>query len=453
MVLVTILLSVGLASCSSDDDSQTGDVRLADTVKTEQVIYADETSNGDITFTANAAWTATVRDANTGRSVGGSSVEWLTLNQYSGDAGTFTLAMTLMENLTGSDRKAEIIIQCGSTTITIVVVQKTTRQDGTTMKRIKEISCEETINSNLYGGGDGVSEDNFVRTFAYDEQGRVTRIVTTYPNHSDSWELSLVTATYDYSIVGEIAIRIAEVYSYSGSEEEVSEYRAILNEQGNVVVLQEKENGIYTDYIQFSYTADGYLAQVKDCDEYEQGEEKFSYTDGYFTKYTYKSRSDSTTVFDYSDSYAHSYKNNGQLDFMAYLYEDDDFDFLLHIGRLGRLGKYMPERLYFDYADAAYPLTNYTEPNVTIHEVHSYVSYISPYASVSYAFDSNDNLTTIKTVEPFTATTIEYDVVVGSELEYPDEPISYYNGYKYTIENRTESKKDDTNTRVFTIKY
>jgi len=440
MVLMAVLVSIGFTACSSDDDNEEKEVRLADGMKTEQVVYADETNNGGITFTADAAWTATVRDASAVRSTGGSSVEWLTLSQYSGNAGTYTLTLTLTENMTGSDRKAVIEILCGSTTISVTVEQKATREDGTIIKRIKEISCED-----IY---EGSSENSFVRTFSYDEQGRVARIVTTYPNRTESYKPSSVTATFDYDIVGEIGISIAEHYPQQ-TEDEISEYRAILNEQGNATVLQEKDGGSYTDYIKFSYTADGYLKQWKDCDEYSRAEANFAYTNDYFTQYTYKSDIDSTTVFDFSNCYPHSYKNSGQLDFMAYLYEDDDFDFLFYIGRLGRVGKYMPETLFYDYGEVTYAVQPYTEPNVTIHKTYSY-AHCPGKASVSYAFDSDDNLTTIKAVEPYTLTTIEYDAVVGNELIDSNYP---YHGYKYTVENRTEKTEEKTNTKVFTIKY
>ena len=59
-----------------------------------------------------------------------SEVNWLSLNMYSGDAGEYTLTMTLQPNLTGQDRVAEIIITCADTVIRIRVEQKGTKADG-----------------------------------------------------------------------------------------------------------------------------------------------------------------------------------------------------------------------------------------------------------------------------------------------------------------------------------
>lgn len=122
-------LSLGLLSaCSSDDDSQKS-LELTGGTTTSQTIYADETSKGEgIKFTASAAWSATVKPV--GNQARASEVEWLSLSAYQGGVGEFTLKMTLQPNLTGEDRKAEIIITCGDTVIRIQVEQKGTKADG-----------------------------------------------------------------------------------------------------------------------------------------------------------------------------------------------------------------------------------------------------------------------------------------------------------------------------------
>lgn len=73
-----------------ENDTQDDSIILADGTSTEQTIYADETNNEDIKFTATTSWTATVEDATTSRA-GSSNVDWLTLSQYSGEAGEYTL--------------------------------------------------------------------------------------------------------------------------------------------------------------------------------------------------------------------------------------------------------------------------------------------------------------------------------------------------------------------------
>lgn len=113
-------------SCSDDDEKES--IRLTGNTETSQVVYADETNKPEgIKFTATASWTATVKNVTTTRS---SEVDWLSLNMYSGDAGEYTLTMTLQPNLTGQDRVAEIIITCADTVIRIRVEQKGTKADG-----------------------------------------------------------------------------------------------------------------------------------------------------------------------------------------------------------------------------------------------------------------------------------------------------------------------------------
>lgn len=113
-------------SCSDDDEKES--IRLTGNTETSQVVYADETNKPEgIKFTATASWTATVKNVTTTRS---SEVNWLSLNMYSGDAGEYTLTMTLQPNLTGQDRVAEIIITCADTVIRIKVEQKGTKADG-----------------------------------------------------------------------------------------------------------------------------------------------------------------------------------------------------------------------------------------------------------------------------------------------------------------------------------
>lgn len=124
-----LLALFAFASCSKDE-SDNKEIVLTGGTTTTQTVYADQTSgvgNG-IKFNATARWTATV-SAIAGKS-GGSDLDWLALNAYSGGAGEHTLIMTLKENTTGADRKAQISIVCGGTTIRISVEQKGTTQNG-----------------------------------------------------------------------------------------------------------------------------------------------------------------------------------------------------------------------------------------------------------------------------------------------------------------------------------
>ena len=71
-------------------------------------------STATITFTTNAAWTASVS----------SSTSWLKVSPTSGVAGTHTLTFTTAENDTYDERNAAVTIQAGSVSKNITITQK-----------------------------------------------------------------------------------------------------------------------------------------------------------------------------------------------------------------------------------------------------------------------------------------------------------------------------------------
>ena len=130
---LSLLLAAFVAGCSDDDDAPR-DLVLSDNTQTTQTVYADQTSGtgGGISFTALSDWTATVTDVTDTKATTDGTVDWLTLSAYSGGPGDYTLTLTLTENLTGQDRKAQIEIVCGASRITIIVEQKGTTEGGDT---------------------------------------------------------------------------------------------------------------------------------------------------------------------------------------------------------------------------------------------------------------------------------------------------------------------------------
>ena len=127
LLSVVCLWGVILVSGCSEKDETPTNLTLKEGTQTTQVVYADEVTNqGGISFTALSDWTATVTEVATEASTKAASgkVEWLELSAYSGGPGEYTLTLTLIENLTGKDRKATIEIRCGNDVITITVEQK-----------------------------------------------------------------------------------------------------------------------------------------------------------------------------------------------------------------------------------------------------------------------------------------------------------------------------------------
>lgn len=151
-LLISMLSVLFLAGCGSDDEGGGGGSFIPPSQEERnQTAYADNenTGGGGFTFTANAAWTATVTEVPTaaeaalpvGKAVksqtaeAGNNVVWLRLyvgdkESYNGPAGPTTLRIELDQNYTGERREATITIRSGNNTFTVTVVQEANKQDG-----------------------------------------------------------------------------------------------------------------------------------------------------------------------------------------------------------------------------------------------------------------------------------------------------------------------------------
>lgn len=151
-LLISMLSVLLLAACGGDDDGGGGGSFIPPSQEERnQTAYADNenTGGGGFTFTANAAWTATVTEVSTaaeaalpvGKAVksqtaeAGNNVVWLRLyvgdkESYNGPAGPTTLRIELDQNYTGERREATITIRSGNNTFTVTVVQEANKQDG-----------------------------------------------------------------------------------------------------------------------------------------------------------------------------------------------------------------------------------------------------------------------------------------------------------------------------------
>lgn len=150
-LLISMLSVLLLAACGSDDEGGGGSFIPPSQNERNQTAYADNenTGGGGFTFTANAAWTATVTEVQPEAAVSpqalkvaksstaetGNNVVWLRLyvgdrESYSGPAGQTTLRIELDQNYTGERREATITIRSGNNTFTVTVVQEANKQDG-----------------------------------------------------------------------------------------------------------------------------------------------------------------------------------------------------------------------------------------------------------------------------------------------------------------------------------
>lgn len=151
-----------------------------------------------IKFKATEAWSATVSEL----AVRASSPEpWLRLSSDAGPAGDISLSLELDKNETGKDRKAEIRIQCGSTTILITIEQKATPNPDPE----PPVDATRLVAKITYHYQDKGSEaaSTEVTTFTYDTKGRTIGAQTTLNNLPESrfkdthtWEYNDGTIIY-----------------------------------------------------------------------------------------------------------------------------------------------------------------------------------------------------------------------------------------------------------------
>lgn len=454
-----LLLAIALGACSDDEGTTTeGAVVLDKNTQTTQTVYADETQkNEGIKFTATEPWTATVNEVKT--KAEGSNVDWLKLSAYSGGAGEFTLNLTLTPNTTGKSRKAEIRIVAEKTVLTITVEQKAETENGVEpkVKPVKKITCklvDNAVKAKYPDYIDIVTEKQF--TFSYDDNGRVKELV----RKEIDGRTQISTMTFDYATAGRIKMSEKGAYE-DGSYPFDESYVAILNEQGNVTNLQadDKVTGEFEDYIRFSYTADNRLAGWKDADAgSETSYVKYSYADGLLSKYEYAngkaSDDDRILNIDMDKAYANKYPNNASVDALWTLEDDDDYDFLYLIGRLGKTSDYLPEILpgsSFRYDEVSAMMPIYTTPNITVDGAYFSIEWSDKDLVMNYTYDANKCLTGIKTERAFTVTKTTYKVHVGSEL------VDSHNseaGYQYTTsDKKTVDAGNGKNVYTWTIEY
>ena len=168
-----------LSACSSDGEEGDiipgkNEVVLDKGTSTNQTVFADETvKNEGIKFVATAPWKAEVKEVSA--QTRASEVEWLKLNLYSGEAGEYTLQLTLLPNLTGEDRVAEIVITCGDTVIRIRVEQKGTKADG----QKPDVQTKRFVNSVLYKWEDSPGDwRQGIVEFSYNPDGMLSKMAS-----------------------------------------------------------------------------------------------------------------------------------------------------------------------------------------------------------------------------------------------------------------------------------
>ena len=124
MLLACLLL--GLAACSDDKGTDTPAQTPSITVEGEstQILFETEAGSQVVHFTANVAWTAETDQ------------EWCRVSPTQGNAGDASVTVTLDENDTPDERNATLVLQAGTASKRLTIVQK--QKDALTVTSNKQ---------------------------------------------------------------------------------------------------------------------------------------------------------------------------------------------------------------------------------------------------------------------------------------------------------------------------
>lgn len=469
---ICLILTLAWAGCTEDEETVKNLV-LAEGTQTTQTVYADQTSGtgGGISFTAATDWTATVTDVTS--KAESNTVSWLTLSQYSGGPGEYTLTLTLSTNLTGQTRKAQIEIRCGNDVITITVEQKAEDSEGnipdapiesmTYPAKVSKISYRE----NYWNQDEWAYPIEIDHEFKYNTEGRIAEYVYTANNPSTSDAAYKLTTSLDYNISGEI--RITEQGSYDDSPES---YTLIMNNHGYAERM-ETEGMVY----QFSYNDDDRLAQIS-----WQSDNGVSTKHTYRLKYTYTNGApDKTTLWE--DNYEYSYHAENELEYGTtpnnllnidpnVLFEEvtdlnasdgpngyqaDGFGGRLQrlalLRLIGKRSDYYVSRDEDNYDELSSPVTGYPADQIgqIVHE--TYTDYERSTSDLAYTTAGDGRINSITKKEDVTKEIWGYDVKVLNTLLYPGEPDRGYDFERIEESDKLESTSNGTNTYTYTFTY
>ena len=456
-----------LSACSSDDEKDDiilgkNEVVLDKGISTNQTVFADETvKNEGIKFTTVGPWKAEVRAVATRAE--GSQVDWLTLSQYEGDkAGEYTLTITLKQNFTGQNRKAEIRIVCGDTLITIIVEQKADKQDGEKLLRIQSIRMQEVCGAayqEVYGDGN----DNDVMYFTYDNQGRVAKVVQDY---SDDDYMDKETYTFHYTSPQEVEV-IMQGYDSPGSNWSYR-YQLFMNEYGCPTRIYEIYEGNSSsgdkEVFNLTYTADHRLQKISVQEEGGAGywESNFRYQDGLLVSWQECEDGEEVETWEIPTDilYPHRYPVttvNLDLNGLFDLADDDFMNLFSMVGLTGKMSDCLMEAVPMDdYAEADSPIdrTPYMEPNKVIKKAYKRIKFKElPYdvLPLVYTFDANQVLRKFTGERWYEYGEESYEIHVGDQLISEGKPDL---GYHFEIKNRKWTKQgDEKNVITVSLEY
>lgn len=461
---ICLILMLAGAGCSEEEETIKSLI-LTEGTQTTQTVYADQTSStgGGISFTATTDWTATVTDVTSRAETG--SVTWLTLSQYSGGPGEYTLTLTLTTNLTGSTRKAQIEIRCGNDVITITVEQRAENADGnmpeapiesvTYPAKVSKISYRPSYWSEYWGSTAEIDHE-----FKYDSEGRIAEYIysandPSYPDYPEK-----ITTSFDYSIVGEI--RATE--KLDGADEQ--RYTLVLGSNGYASRMETKATD-YNPAITYNFSYD-------DTDHLSEITWETSYGSQYSLKYTYKNGAAEYTYLWYDDSTSGRREENENkygttpnntlnidpnilfesMEYPSYTSDGPEcLDYLALLRFIGKRSDYYVSFNEGDDYDVVSVKVGYPEDKIGQEIRETYSTYDVSTDDLSYDLSENGRINSITKTEHVTKKEWEYYIKVLDRLLYPEDPERGYDYERVEGSDKLISTSNGTNTYTYTFTY
>lgn len=332
LVVPFLLFSV---SCTDNENARPSvEFVLDGAVPGNWVLPANDTSVF-VKFQAYNDWRVSVEQDSSEESL--SSLDWLSLSEYSGKAGQHTLSMSVSENTTDTTRNAKVIFYCGMKRVVVNVTQKEGQEENDSLQcRRGQIS---EIREQCYG------EDPYSHSFkfGYDSIGRLVRVNM----YSGVCILSYQQNSIQYS-------------SQFGNVDGYVEYKengtAQLDKKGNATswrcISEELKinNGYYYEEYKFTCTMsyeDGYLQENGNGDYHET----WNWQNGCPVAYNRREPG----IGNYSVRVAYSdIENKGSIDLNMFVGTTSEwlwFDYsdclgvIGWAGLLGRRSSYMPSKV------------------------------------------------------------------------------------------------------------
>ena len=263
VVAIATCFAVTTMFSGCDEDEKDPEIKVENEASLSQTVYADQTGGVTTTFVTAGAWSSTITEGSV-KSTKSGTASWLSINPDRGSAaGTYSIVISIDPNLTGAERSATITVKCGDTEISIVVTQKTTKEDGEPYLKSPTLTTTDPTNvtATTATAGGNITDAGVP---AYTERG-ICYATTPNPVITDT-KMQVDgngTGSFTANLTGLIANTLYYVRAYVTTDAGTTTYG---NEVSFTTAMIEPVNPedmppIYRNVIRISYLIDASLTQ------------------------------------------------------------------------------------------------------------------------------------------------------------------------------------------------